>query len=60
MQKKIITGCLQIMIDSDAEADAEELIDKLETMDKIKPGDIAAGAVPVKDLFSGDIVGFIR
>lgn len=48
------------MIDSDAEADAEELIDKLETMDKIKPGDIAAGAVPVKDLFSGDIVGFIR
>lgn len=57
--KHPVTGNIQVAADTEVD-DIPGLIEKMETMDKIKPGDISNGAIPVKDLFTGEIVGYIK
>lgn len=57
--KHPVTGITQVVANTEVD-DIPELIAKLETMDKIKPGDISNGATPVKDLWTGEIVGYIK
>lgn len=57
--KHPLTGITQVVADAEID-DTPGLIAKLETMDKVKPGDISDGAIPVKDLFTGKIVGYIK